>query len=201
MSLLYRVMYAVGFKPWDTGEVPAELKALIEGESALAPGRALDVGCGTGTQSVYLASRGWDVTGVDAVARPLRRARARAAAEGVIVEWLRGDITRLPELGVRPGITFVFDRGCFHGLRPAERAAYAAGVSAVCTPGASLLMMSVSPNRVLGAPPGADPTEIESCFAGWELGSREADSGPAPNGPLRDVPRWWYRLRRTTAGR
>jgi methylase of polypeptide subunit release factors len=56
MSLVYRIMYRVGFTPWDTGEVPAELRALIEGEDALDAGSALDIGCGTGTQSAYMAA-------------------------------------------------------------------------------------------------------------------------------------------------
>ena len=58
MSLLYRVMYRIGFTPWDTGQVPPELSALIEGAGALPAGRALDIGCGTGTQAMYLAGIG-----------------------------------------------------------------------------------------------------------------------------------------------
>jgi 2-polyprenyl-3-methyl-5-hydroxy-6-metoxy-1,4-benzoquinol methylase len=80
MSLVYRIMYRVGFTPWDTREVPPELRALVEGADALDPGSAIDIGCGTGTQSLYLAAHGWRVTGIDDLEQPLRRARARSAA-------------------------------------------------------------------------------------------------------------------------
>jgi predicted TPR repeat methyltransferase len=65
VELLYRGAYRLGLKPWDTGVVPPELVALVEGPDALRPGRALDLGCGTGTHVVYLEHRGWLTTGVD----------------------------------------------------------------------------------------------------------------------------------------
>src|SRR6185312_11253449 len=104
MSLLYRLLYRVGFTPWDTGEVPGELSALIEG-NGLAAGRALDIGCGTGTQAVYMARSGWEVTAIDAVPRPLAQARARADTAGVSVDWILGDVARLHRLGLEPGFT------------------------------------------------------------------------------------------------
>jgi SAM-dependent methyltransferase len=196
MSLVYRLLYLVGFSPWDTGQVPTELSALVEGGDALPAGRALDIGCGTGTQAVYLARQGWRVTGVDAVERPLRRARVRAAANGVAVDWIRADVTRLVELGLSPGFALVFDRGCYHGLSDQERDAYAAAVTALAAPGATLLMMAFAPNRVLVGPSGADEADIVARFTGWRLDSMQADGSSAPAGPLRNVPRRWYRLRR-----
>ncbi len=172
----------------------SELRALVDGGDALAPDRALDIGCGTGTQAVYLAHHGWSVTGIDAIEQPLRRARARAVAEGVSVEWLKADVARLTDLDLKPGYTLVFDRGCYHGLRSEQRAAYAAGVTAPVAPGATLLVMALEPNRILAAPPGADEAEITATFAGWELAGAEPDGGPSPGGPLRNLARTWYRL-------
>ena len=90
MSLIYQVMYRVGFTPWDNDEIPAELAALVDGDDALPPGRALDIGCGTGTQAVHLARAGWTVTGIDAVEKPLVKARRRAASAAVAVDWIQG---------------------------------------------------------------------------------------------------------------
>ena len=64
--------------PWDSGIVPPEVRALVEGDQLLTPGRALDVGCGTGLSSVYLAQHGWRVTGLDWIETALEQARARA---------------------------------------------------------------------------------------------------------------------------
>jgi SAM-dependent methyltransferase len=190
-------MYRVGFTPWDTGDVPAELRALVEGGDALVAGAALDLGCGTGTQSVYLARRGWRVTGVDDLEQPLRRASDRSAAAGVGVQWVKADVTRLGRAGLAPGYRLLLDRGCFHGLGSDGRAGYARDVTELAAPGAVFLLMSFARNRVVAGPHGADRDEITDRFApGWALESAAGDSGPGPGGPLRNVPRTWYRLRR-----
>jgi SAM-dependent methyltransferase len=198
VSLRYRLLYLVGFTPWDTGKVPAELIELVDGDRALPAGRALDIGCGTGTQSVYLAGKGWEVTGIDTIDKPLRQAGARASAAGATVRWIRADVTRLPDLGLTPGYTLLFDRGCFHGLNTQQRAAYATGVSQLAQPGATLLMMAFVRNNVPVGPAGVDEAEIVRTFAGWDLVSAAADSGTAPPGPLGKVSRRWYRLVRRT---
>jgi SAM-dependent methyltransferase len=65
--------------------------ALAAEAAGLAPGRALDVGCGEGADAIWLARRGWEVTGVDVSGVALERAAAAAAAAGVTVTWVRGD--------------------------------------------------------------------------------------------------------------
>ncbi|HET6869448.1 MAG TPA: class I SAM-dependent methyltransferase [Solirubrobacteraceae bacterium] len=194
MSLLYRLLYRVGFTPWDTGQVPRELSALIEGPGALPTGRALDIGCGTGTQAVYMARSGWEVTAVDAVPRPLSQARARADAAGVNVDWILADAARLHKLGLTGGFTLIFDRGCFHGLDDSQRGAYAAGVDGLAAPGATLLMLAFAPSRIPTSPPGVEQSELIARFAGWRLVSAEAETNGDAAGPLRNVPRSWYRL-------
>jgi cyclopropane fatty-acyl-phospholipid synthase-like methyltransferase len=201
MSLVYRAMYRVGFTPWDTGTIPPQLSALIEGDAVLEPARALDIGCGTGTQAVYLARHGWEVTGVELLGQPLKRARARAAAAGVAVEFVVADATRLSGVGLAPGFGFLLDRGCFHGLSEDGRAGYIEGVTALAAPGATLLLMAFARNRVLAAPPGADEAELVSRFSGgWELEHSERNSERPPGGPLKAVPLTWYRLRRSGSG-
>jgi SAM-dependent methyltransferase len=189
MSLIYEALYRIGFLPWERGEVPVELRALTEGADALPAGRALDLGCGTVTHAVYLAARGWQVTAIDNVERALRRARDRAAARGVTVNWVIGDVSRLPQLELAAGFTLVFDRGCFHGLNERQRDAYAAAVTDLVAPDATILMWAMAPNRRPFEPAGADVAEITARFGGWEL------SDP-PAAARRDSPRGWYRLTR-----
>ena len=82
-GLLYRTAYLLHINVWDRTLPPPGLVELIEGPSRLPPRRALDLGCGTGTETIYLARHGWDATGVDLVPRALAIARRRAARAGV----------------------------------------------------------------------------------------------------------------------
>jgi SAM-dependent methyltransferase len=59
---------------------------------SLEPGRALDVACGEGRNAVWLAERGWDVTGVDFSEVALAKAAELARARGVAVEWVAADV-------------------------------------------------------------------------------------------------------------
>lgn len=75
--------------------------ALVAETAGLSPGRALDVGCGEGGDAIWLARRGWQVTGLDVSRVALDRAGAAALGEGVLVEWLCADLAaaRLPPGG------------------------------------------------------------------------------------------------------
>lgn len=168
MGLMYRLMYAIGFTPWDR-VTPVELEAVIEGPNALPAGRALDLGSGLGTKAIYMASHGWDVTGVEAVPRALHEARRRAAGAGVKVDFRLGDVTRLGDLGLEPGYSLLFDFGCYHGLKPDERARYAAGATAVAAPRASLYMMEFT-RALPPVPSGVSDSELRERFGpAWEL--------------------------------
>lgn len=74
------------------GQVNPHLVAEVED---LVPGRALDAGCGAGADAIWLASRGWQVTGVDIATTALSHARAQAEAAGVAgrVDWVAADLT------------------------------------------------------------------------------------------------------------
>ncbi|WP_310964333.1 class I SAM-dependent methyltransferase [Nocardioides terrisoli] len=77
-------------------------QALVASVEGMSPGRALDLGCGEGADSLWLAARGWQVTGVDVSATAIARARGAAAGQELIgaVEWVVADLADwVPEQG------------------------------------------------------------------------------------------------------
>ncbi len=100
--------------PWDSGRPSSELQRVLD-EFQLPAGRVLELGCGTGTNAIYLATRGFEVTAVDISEEAVGRARQKATEASVAVDFHCADATQLPELG--EPFPFVFDRGVYHVLR------------------------------------------------------------------------------------
>ena len=189
MGLSFRLAYLLGIKPWDSGIPPPELVEYVEGGSRLAPGRALDLGCGTGTNVVYLARNGWEATGVDLVGRAIAQARRKASAAGVSARLIAGDVTRLDELGVGGGHRLVLDLGCFHTIPVSRRDGYVAGVTRASEASAVLLLFGFAPGAMRRGFSGVSEAELRDRFAdGWALED-------ATRGTDR-IESWWYRLRR-----
>ncbi len=146
MSLFWDVMYLFKKTPWDTGITPPEIVALIE--SGKAPiGRALDLGCGTGTNAIYLAQHGFTVTGIDvsrrAIALAKRKARSAQLPDRVRLE--RGDVTLMRRWVVGQSIDFACDIGCFHNLKAEARRRYVSGLASVLKPGAIYMLYAFEP--------------------------------------------------------
>jgi SAM-dependent methyltransferase len=163
-QLLFKTFYRLGFVPWDGHPLANSLTDLIEGDGALAPGTALDLGCGTGDTSIYLAKHGWQVTGVDFVAKAVDKARAKAEADKVAVNFAMADVTRLSSEGVGSNFGLIVDNGCLHGMSAEARDAYVREVTAVAAPDARLLLCEFIPGGTFGVP-GIDPAEVERRFA------------------------------------
>lgn len=106
-QMLFRLFYRVGFTPWDGHPLSKSLRDLVEGNGspALPAASALDIGCGTGDVSIYLAQHGWQVTGVDFVQRALAKARAKARARQTSVSFVQADVTHLSSAGVGTGFS------------------------------------------------------------------------------------------------
>lgn len=187
--------YSDGKPPWDTGVTPPELVALVEGHveghgegnGALPPGRALELGCGTGTNAIYLARHGWEVVAVDLVDRAIEQAREKADAAGVAVRLLHGDATRLDELDAPGPYDLFFDLSCYCGIPPHRRDAYAEGLTRRAAPGARLLMFGYGPGTLDDEFSGVTADELRARFDGWDL----VDITPGTN----PFPTFWFTLR------
>jgi len=145
--------YLSGDTPWDTGE-PNEYLVEYVSECLSGRGRALDVGCGTGTQSLWLAEQGFSVLGIDVSSVAVERARAKAAGRGLECRFETADFLRG---GLREGtFDFVFDLGCLHLFDDADdRERFAARVGSVLAPGGrwlSLIGSTEGPDRDFGPP-------------------------------------------------
>jgi len=123
--------YLRGELPWDTDEPDPHLTELVR-SGVVTPGRALEIGCGTGTNAVWLAGQGFDVVGVDIAERAIEMARAKAGSVPR-VSFRRADF--LVDDAVRGPFDFVFDRGVFHVFdEAADRARFAARVAGLLRP-------------------------------------------------------------------
>lgn len=108
-------------------------------------GPALDLGCGSAVWGAKLAERGWRVTGIDLVEKPLERARERVREAGLDVRLVQGDVTNLRGTDVGSGFRLVLDTGTFHGLNADQRAAMGREVSAIAAEDATVLLDVFAP--------------------------------------------------------
>ena len=180
--------YLLGRPPWDTKVTPPEVVELIGGE-VLPPGRALDLGCGTGTNCMYLARHGWEVVGVDFSILAIRRARRKARRAGVDCQFYRDDVTDLAFL--TDPFDLALDIGCLHSLPPEEWERYAAEVARLVRLGDLYLLYAFTPRPSQSPTRGLAPQEVRSLFAPAFAVERE-EMGEDPSGPRSA----WYWLRR-----
>jgi SAM-dependent methyltransferase len=181
-QLLFKTFYRLGFVPWDGHPLAKSLRDLVEGDNALPAGTALDLGCGTGDNSLYLAKHGWQVTGVDFVAKAVDKARAKAAANRLEIKFDRADATRLSTEGIGANFKLIVDNGCLHGMNDDDRDAYVREATAVAAPDARLLLVEFIRGASFGVP-GIDPPEVERRFAtDWTLMSSGDEPAMDHNG-------------------
>lgn len=181
--LMFRIFYALGFTPWDGHPLSATLHDLVEGPDAVPAASVLDVGCGTGDASIYLAKHGWHVTGVDFTPKALDKARTKASAAGAAVDFVHADVTHLSQAGITGPFELIVDNGCLHGMSDHDRGLYVEQISAAAAPGARLAIVGFKRGRGVG-PVGIDQAEIERRFAsGWTLLSA-TDERIIPQGRL-----------------
>ena len=126
--------FAFDVAPWDIGEPQPAVVALAD--SGTVQGEVLDAGCGLGNNAIFLAERGYRVTGVDGAHTALETARRRAGEHGVDIEFVHADVTTLDGLPQRFGT--VLDSALYHCLGDQQRTSYAAALHRVTVPEAQL---------------------------------------------------------------
>jgi SAM-dependent methyltransferase len=121
------------------------------------PGKALDLGCGTGTNAVTLARSGWRVTGVDFIPEAILAARAKAARSGFAIDFLLASVTDLSALS--GPFDYALDIGCLHALKAEDRMRYAGNLCRLLRPQGWYMLYAWLPGR-RGA--GISTKEVES---------------------------------------
>jgi SAM-dependent methyltransferase len=160
--------------PWDLGRPQPAFVRLAE--QGLLTGRVLDVGCGTGEQTLLAASSGAEALGVDVSPLALEQARGKAAARGSTARFEVADALSLTDLGL--SFDTVIDCGLFHVFDDDHRARYVASLASVLRPGGHLYLMCFSdlqpgtfgPRRI-------SQDELRAAFGdGWTILAIQADT-------------------------
>ena len=132
--------------PWDIGRPEAELQKFIS-SGAVPRCRAVDMCCGSGSDAVYLATQGFDVTAVDVAPTALAQGEQKARNAHVSVHWVLADLLAQPDL--KP-FDFIYDRACYHVLRYQNLAAYLETVRRFSHPGTKFLLLADQADDRLG---------------------------------------------------
>lgn len=119
--------------PWDSGITPPELFEFIQTHPA---GRAIDIGCGTGTNVITLAKTGWQVQGFDFAPRAIQIAKRKIKNAGVQASLFMDDATKMKN--VKGQFDLALDIGCFHGIE--NKADYLTQLDRILAPNGFWLM-------------------------------------------------------------
>lgn len=166
-SFVYRLSYWLGWSRWDTGKTPPEVEQAFQ-EGNIPEGPTLDLGCGTGTNVIYMASQGRQAMGIDFVPQAIAKARVKAQQAGVSdrTQFFIADVTRLRELKL-PQYAFALDMGCFHGLKPDGQLRYAQGLADVLIPNGQYMLYVLEPHKEAAITFGQTADQVQTVFAPW----------------------------------
>lgn len=128
--------------PWEITEPPLELIEVIE-KGMVTPCKTLDIGCGTGNYAIYLAKKGFDVTGVDFSEKALLIAKQRAIQIGVKIEFVKSDAMKLTQ-NLHQKFGFILDYSLLHHIPLEKIGEYAQQFKKLLQKGGKLLIVCYS---------------------------------------------------------
>ena len=182
-------IYRANEARWDTGITPPEIMAVL---AELPAGKALDLGCGTGTNVRTLLEHGWEADGVDFVEQAIEMARNKLAAFPPERFGLYcGDVSQLDAIPtLRAPFDLAIDIGCGHSVPVGEQANYASGVAARLKTGGIFMLYVHFPHP--DHDHGLSPEDVYRLLLPyfdlvWEVRSDDTTNG---------MPSAWYRLAR-----
>ncbi len=184
-------LYASGDVPWDDPLPPPEI---VNFASTVPAGRALDLGCGYGRATIYLASLGWDVDGIDFISAAIAEAAERAQAAGV---YARFHIAQVTDLDFLAGpYDLAIDVGCCHNMAEDDLLQYSQHLERLVQPGGNFLLFArlreEGPDQC--AMRGIRPQTVERVFtAGFDLERAEFGSTDVPGQPVWRSAWFWFR--------
>jgi SAM-dependent methyltransferase len=169
MNLLRRLQFDLryfGSPPWDSGITPPEVFEFIKTHPA---GRALDIGCGTGTNVITLAKTGWQVTGFDFAPRAIQIAKRKIKKVSIQASLFTDDATRMKNITGQ--FDLALDIGCFHGLE--NKMDYLTQLDRILAPGGFWLMYGFCAQADSPSAPGIADSDLDRISAqGLALRSR-----------------------------
>lgn len=160
--------------PWDIGQ-PQQAVVRLASEGGFA-GAVLDAGCGTGENTLLVASLGFSVLGVDVAETALAIARKKADDRGIDAEFATADALHLERLGRI--FDTVLDCALFHTFDGDERPEYAASLASVTERGGTLYVLCFSDEGPETGPHPISQAELRAAFnssTGWNVAAIEPD--------------------------
>jgi SAM-dependent methyltransferase len=157
MNLFRRLKFNLAYfgkAPWDSGVSPPELYDFISSHPA---GRALDIGCGTGTNIITLANAGWQVTGFDFAARAIQIAKRKIKKADIQADLFIDDAAKMKK--VYGQFELALDLGCFHSIH--NKADYLTQLTRILAPNGFWLMYGFFKPETQLSGPGLAEADID----------------------------------------
>src|SRR3989344_6728874 len=154
-------VYANKSTPWDVNQPEDELVNLVKSKF-IQPCKVLELGCGHGNDSIFLAKNGFKVTAIDISERAIEEAKKRAEEAGVKVNFLVEDASQLSSIDGM--FQFIYDRACFHFVLEDKRAGYVTNIKRLLEKGGYFILIASSDQERVKGPYQFSKDDIQQIF-------------------------------------